>query len=221
MDEDTWATVDEYLALTVLPEDETLELVLDENEAAGLPAIDVSPLQGALLSLLVRLVGARSVLEIGTLGGYSTIHLARALPPGGRVVSLEFAPRHAEVARRNVERAGFADVVDIRVGPALDSLPRIEAEGAGPFDLVFVDADKQNGPAYLDWAVRLTRRGGVIVGDNVVRGGRVVDEDTTDPAIRGTQGFLEALGADPHLEATALQTVGAKGWDGFAIAVVR
>ncbi|WP_432563833.1 O-methyltransferase [Kineococcus sp. SYSU DK003] len=215
-----WAEVDDYLAHTLLPEDETLETVLDENQAAGLPAIDVSPLQGGLLSLLVRLSGARTVLEIGTLGGYSTIHLARALPAGGRVVSLEFDPRHAEVARRNVERAGFADVVDIRVGAALDTLPVLQAEGAGPFDLVFIDADKPNNPHYLEWALRLTRSGSLIVGDNVVRAGRVA-QDGSDPAIAGTRAFLTALGEDPRLEVTALQTVGSKGWDGFALALVR
>jgi predicted O-methyltransferase YrrM len=215
-----WAEVDAYLVQTLLPEDETLELVLDENQAAGLPAIDVSPLQGELLSLLAKISGARTVLEIGTLGGYSTIHLARALPEGGRVVSLEFEPRHAEVAQRNVERAGFADVVDIRVGAALDSLPELAAEGAGPFDLVFIDADKPNNPHYLEWALKLTHPGSLIVGDNVVRGGRVVDEGNSEPAITGTREFLTALGEDPRVEVTALQTVGAKGWDGFTLARV-
>lgn len=216
-----WAEVDEYLAQTLLPEDETLELVLDENQAAGLPAIDVSPLQGQLLSLLVRISGARRVLEIGTLGGYSTIHLARALPDGGRVVTLEQAPEHAEVARRNLGRAGFGDVVDVRVGAALDTLPELAAEQGEPFDLVFIDADKPNNPHYLEWALRLTRPGSLIVGDNVVRGGRVAHEEDTEPAITGTREFLTALGEDPRLEVTALQTVGAKGWDGFTLAVVR
>ncbi len=216
-----WTEVDEYLVQTLLPEDEVLELVVDENQAAGLPAIDVSPLQGALLSLLVRMTGARRVLEIGTLGGFSTIHLARALPPGGRVVTCEYEPRHAEVARRNLDRAGFADVVDVRVGAALDTLPQLQAEGGDPFDLVFIDADKPNNPHYLEWALRLTRPGSVIVGDNVVRGGRVVDEESTDPTVTGTRSFLEALGEDPRLEVTALQTVGSKGWDGFVLALVR
>ncbi|GAB3462898.1 O-methyltransferase [Kineococcus endophyticus] len=216
-----WTEVDEYLVQTLLPEDEVLELVVDENPAAGLPAIDVSPLQGALLSLLVRMTGARRVLEIGTLGGFSTIHLARALPPGGRVVTCEYEPRHAEVARRNLDRAGFSEVVDVRVGAALDTLPQLQAEGGDPFDLVFIDADKPNNPHYLEWALRLTRPGSVIVGDNVVRGGRVVDEASTDPVVTGTRSFLEALGEDPRLEVTALQTVGSKGWDGFALALVR
>ncbi|MEZ0164881.1 O-methyltransferase [Kineococcus sp. LSe6-4] len=217
----TWAEVDEYLVQTVLPEDEVLELVVDENQAAGLPPIDVSPLQGALLSMLVRMTGARRVLELGTLGGFSTIHLARALPPGGRVVTCEHEPRHAEVARRNLDRAGFTDVVDVRVGAALDTLPQIEAEGGEPFDLVFIDADKPNNPRYLEWALRLTRPGSLIVGDNVVRGGRVVEEGATDPTTTGTRDFLTALGEDPRLEVTALQTVGSKGWDGFALALVR
>lgn len=216
-----WAEVDEYLAQTLLPEDETLELVLDENQAAGLPAIDVSPLQGRLLSLLVRISGARRVLEIGTLGGYSTIHLARALPEGGRVVTLEREPRHAEVARRNLDRAGFGAVVDVRVGAALDTLPELVEQGAGPFDLVFIDADKPNNPHYLEWALKLTRPGSLVVGDNVVRGGRVAREEDADPVVTGTREFLTALGEDPRLEVTALQTVGAKGWDGFTLAVVR
>ncbi|WP_380172725.1 O-methyltransferase [Kineococcus sp. DHX-1] len=216
-----WTEVDEYLVQTLLPEDEVLELVVDENQAAGLPAIDVSPLQGALLSLLVRMTGARRVLEIGTLGGFSTIHLARSLPPGGRVVTCEYEPRHAEVARRNLDRAGFSEVVDVRVGAALDTLPQLQAEGGDPFDLVFIDADKPNNPHYLEWALRLTRPGSVIVGDNVVRGGRVVDEESTDPTVTGTRSFLEALGEDPRLEVTALQTVGSKGWDGFVLALVR
>nr|WP_281373119.1 O-methyltransferase [Kineococcus aurantiacus] len=204
-----------------MPEDETLELVLDENQAAGLPPIDVSPLQGGLLSLLVRLSGARRVLELGTLGGYSTVHLARALPPGGRVVTLEHDPRHAEVARRNIARAGFGDVVDVRVGAALDTLPVLAAEGGDPFGLVFVDADKPNNPRYLEWALRLTRPGSLVVVDNVVREGRVVDDTSSDPVVTGTRAFLTALGEDPRLEATALQTVGAKGWDGFTLALVR
>jgi predicted O-methyltransferase YrrM len=220
MDTDDWAAVDDYLAGTLLPEDEILELALDENQAAGLPSIDVSALQGAFLSVLARAVRARTVLELGTLGGYSTLHLARALPPGGRVVTLEVDPRHAEVALRNIDRAGLPVPVDVRVGPALDSLADLAAESAGPFDLVFLDADKQNNANYLERVMGLVRPGSVIVGDNVVRGGQVVDEDGTDPAITGTRRFLEVVGADPRLEASAVQTVGAKGWDGFVIAVV-
>ncbi len=216
-----WEDVDEYLAGTLLGEDEVLEQVLDENQAAGLPEIDVSPLQGALLTVLARAVAARRVLEVGTLGGYSTVHLARGLAPGGRVVTCELDPRHAEVARRNLERAGVADVVDVRVGPALDTLDALVAEGAAPFHLVFLDADKQGNPDYLERALRLVRPGSLIVGDNVVRDGRVADAGSDDPAVTGARRFLQALGEDPRLDATAVQTVGAKGWDGFAIAVVR
>ncbi len=212
--------MDDHLARALLPADGVLEQVLEENRAAGLPPIDVSPLQGAFLTLLARITGARRVLEIGTLGGYSTIHLARGLGDGGRLVSLEFEPRHAEVARRNVERAGLTGVVDVRVGAALDTLPVLEREGAGPFDLVFIDADKGGYPQYLQWAVRLSRPGAVLVGDNVVRRGRLVDPAADDPGVRGVRTFLEAVGAHPRLTATALQTVGAKGWDGFAIALV-
>ncbi len=219
VDED-WGRVDDHLARALLPADEVLEQVLAENRAAGLPPIDVSPLQGAFLTLLARITGARRVLEIGTLGGYSTIHLARGLAAGGRVVTCEFEPRHAEVARRNVERAGLAGVVDVRVGAALQTLPQLEQEGLGPFDLVFIDADKGGYPQYLEWALRLTRPGSVVVGDNVVRRGRVADPAVTDPAVTGVRTFLDAVGAHPRLRATALQTVGAKGWDGFAIAVV-
>ncbi|WP_432507620.1 O-methyltransferase [Kineococcus arenarius] len=220
MQRQDWAAVDDHLARALLPADEVLEQVLEENRAAGLPPIDVSPLQGAFLTLLARITGARRVLEIGTLGGYSTIHLARGLGDGGRLVSLEFEPRHAEVARRNVERAGLTGVVDVRVGAALDTLPVLEREGAGPFDLVFIDADKGGYPQYLQWAVRLSRPGAVLVGDNVVRGGRLVDPAADDPGVRGVRTFLDAVGAHPRLTATALQTVGAKGWDGFAIALV-
>ncbi|MFB9375592.1 O-methyltransferase [Kineococcus gynurae] len=222
---ETWAEVDDYLTATLLPEDEVLELALDENAAAGLPAIDVSPLQGALLGMLARLVGARTVLEIGTLGGYSTIHLARALPADGRVVTCEYEPRHAEVAARNLAAAGMAGRVEIRVGAALDTLPGLREDvSAGrrpPFDLVFVDADKQNNVNYLTWALELTRPGSLIVVDNVVRAGRVLDESGTDPVVVGSRGVLEAMGAEDRLEVTALQMVGAKGWDGFALARVR
>nr|WP_323132560.1 O-methyltransferase [Kineococcus indalonis] len=219
--QESWGAVDEHLARALLPADAVLEQVLAENRAAGLPAIDVSPLQGAFLTLLTRVSGARRVLEIGTLGGYSTIHLARGLPGGGRVVTLEFEPHHAEVARRNLHRAGLAEVVEVRVGAALDTLPVLEREGAGPFDLVFIDADKRGYPQYLEWAVRLSRPGTVLVGDNVVRRGGLVDPAADgDPDVRGVRTFLDAVGAHPRLSATALQTVGAKGWDGFALAVV-
>lgn len=213
-----WAKVDGYLEERLLGDDPVLAATLAANAAAGLPAIDVSPLQGRLLEILARMVGAARILEIGTLGGYSTIWLARALPPGGRLVTLEAEPRHAEVARGNLARAGLAATVEVHVGPALASLPGLE--GGPPFDLVFIDADKGNNPAYLDWALRLTRPGSVILCDNVVRGGRVADPAQAARDVTGTRQFFDMLAAEPRLTATAVQTVGAKGWDGFAIAVV-
>ncbi|ARQ68729.1 O-methyltransferase [Streptomyces marincola] len=217
-DSDLWSGTDDYFAGLLLAPDPALDAALAASEAAGLPPINVSPSQGKLLHLLARVHGARSVLEIGTLGGYSTIWLARALPPGGRLITLEAEPRHAEVARANIDRAGLGDVVDIRVGPALDTLPALGPEG--PFDLVFVDADKPNNPDYLAWAVELARPGSVIVFDNVVRGGAVLDANSTDPGVRGTRRVLELIAADPRLSATAVQTVGGKGWDGFALVLV-
>jgi len=220
MDQARWSAVDAYVTDRLVRSDPDLEAALAENAAAGLPAHDVSPPQGKFLHLLARLMDARRVLEIGALGGYSTIWLARALPPQGRVVTLEFDPKHAEVARRNIARAGLAGQVDLRVGPALETLPRLQAEGAAPFDLIFIDADKPNNPAYLDWAVKLSRPGSLIIGDNVVRDGAVVDADSRDDRVQGVRAFFDRLAADPRLDATALQTVGAKGWDGFAIALV-
>ncbi|NYI08312.1 O-methyltransferase [Allostreptomyces psammosilenae] len=215
-----WTEVDDYFNGLLVPPDPVLEEVLAASEAAGLPPHQVAPNQGRLLNLLARLQGARRILEIGTLGGYSTIWLARALPVGGRLVSLEADPRHAEVARANIWRADLSGVVEIRTGPALESLPRLVEEGYGSFDVVFIDADKPNNPEYLAWALRLTRPGSLIIGDNVVRGGEVVDPDSTDPGVRGVRRFTELMAAEPRLSATALQTVGAKGYDGFAIALV-
>ena len=217
----TWAAVDEYLIGLFVGRDEALTSALQANAAAGLPGIDVAPNQGKLLMLIARLSGARSVLELGTLGGYSTIWLARGLPEDGRVVTLEAVPEHAEVARANVDRAGVGGRVDIRVGAALDTLPKLESEQAGPFDLVFIDADKENYPHYLEWALKLTRPGSVIIGDNVVRKGHVVDDGSDDENVRATRSFLELASTDPRLDATAVQTVGSKGWDGFLLAVVR
>lgn len=213
---DHFRAVDDHLTAVLVGPDAALDAALAANRAAGLPPIDVSPTEGKLLHLLARLVGARRVLEIGTLGGYSTIWLARALPAGGRVVSLERDPRHAAVAADNLARAGLADVVEIVVGPARETLPTLD----GPFDLVFVDADKPANPAYLAHAVRLSRPGTLIVVDNVVRGGRIADPADTDPAVVGSRAVLEALAAHPRLTATAVQTVGAKGHDGFALALV-
>ena len=216
-----WSAVDDWLKDALVGRDGALEAALAANEAAGLPAIDVSPLQGKLINLLVRIAGARNALEIGALGGYSTIWIARALKPGGRLVTLEADDRHASVARANVERAGLSDKVDIRVGPALDTLPKIEAERLAPFDFVFIDADKENNANYLAWALRLSRSGTTIVVDNVVREGRILDAGSRDPDVVGVRSMFEAMTKEPRLAATAIQTVGAKGWDGFALAVVR
>ncbi|MEU1700192.1 O-methyltransferase [Streptomyces pseudogriseolus] len=215
-----WHTVDDYFTERLLGDDEALAAALRESEAAGLPPIAVSPLQGKLLQLLARLQGARRVLEIGTLGGYSTIWLGRALPADGRLVTLEYDPRHAEVAVRNLARAGLAERVEVRVGPALESLPKLADEQPPPFDLVFIDADKANNPHYVEWALRLTAAGSLIVLDNVVRGGRVADSGNTDPDVVGTRTALEMFGTHPRLDATAVQTVGAKDHDGFALARV-
>ena len=218
--ETAWREVDDYFCGTLLPTDAVLEHALRDSDAAGLPPHAVAPNQGQLLNLLVRMQGARQVLEIGTLGGYSTIWLARGLPPGGRVVTLEANPVCAEVARINIERAGLADRVEIRLGRAADSLPQLQAEGAGPFDFIFIDADKPSNPLYLDWALKLSRPGTAIIGDNVVRHGAVADPHSTDANVQGVRRFLELMAAEPRLTATALQTVGSKGWDGFSLAIV-
>jgi predicted O-methyltransferase YrrM len=215
--ERTWAEVDHYYTRLLAPDDPALEDALAASAAAGLPVQQVSAMQGRLLFVLATTIRARRILELGTLGGYSTIHLARALPPDGRLVSLEYSPRHAEVAAGNIERAGLADRVEIVVGDALESLPRL---AGGEFDLVFLDADKANNPSYLDWALRLTRPGSLIVADNVVRGGDVLDAASIDPSVTGTRRFAELLGANQRVAACAIQTVGAKGYDGFALAVV-
>jgi predicted O-methyltransferase YrrM len=221
MDQPNWTDVDHYIVERLIPPDAALDAALDANRAAGLPAIDVSPAQGKFLYLLARMVGARRVLEIGTLGGYSTIWFARALPADGVVVTLEALPEHAEVARKNIERAGLSAKVDIRVGSALDTLPLLADEGGGPFDLVFIDADKRGNPEYLQSAIQLARVGAVIVVDNVVRDGKVLDAASDNADIQGIRRFFDDLAGDPRLSATALQTVGAKGWDGFAIALVE
>ena len=219
-----WTAVDNYITGTLVEPDEVLDAALAASAAAGLPAIAVSPVQGKLINLLARLVSARRILEIGTLGGYSTIWLARALPPDGRLITLEYAQKHAEVARANIARAGLADLVNVRVGEALDTLPQLAEELAGehvdPFDLVFIDADQPHSADYFAWAVRLTRPGGVIIVDNVVRRGNVVDAHSTDPNVQGMRRLNEVMAADPLVSATAIQTVGVKGYDGFAIAIV-
>jgi predicted O-methyltransferase YrrM len=209
-----WAEVDRYLADRLLPDDAVLAATLETSASAGLPPHDVSPLQGRLLELLVRLQGATAILEIGTLGGYSTIWMARALPRGGRLVTLEADAHRAAVARGNLERAGVSERVEVVAGPALDTLPQV----AGPFDLVFIDADKESSDAYLRWALRLSRPGALIVADNVVRGGAVADAGSIDPRVLGARRLVEAVAAEPRLVATGLQTVGAKGWDGMVVA---
>ncbi|MEV4442148.1 O-methyltransferase [Streptomyces sp. NPDC049577] len=220
MAQETWTAVDDYFNDLLVEEDGPLRAAATESEAAGLPPHQVAPNQGKLLQLLARVQGARTILEIGTLGGYSTIWLARALPEGGRLVTLEADERYAAVAAANVSRAGLDRVVDIRVGAALDSLPRLVDEEAGPFDLVFIDADKPSNPDYLHWALKLTRAGSVIIGDNVVRDGAVTDPASTDPRVKGVRRFTELIAAHPRLTATTVQTVGAKGYDGFTLALV-
>ena len=215
-----WKEVDHYFAGLLAPGDAQLNAAVKANREARLPEIDVSPLQGKLLQLLVQITQAKRVLEIGTLGGYSTICMARALPKGGRIVTLEYEPRHAEVARTNLRNAGLLSRVDIRVGAALDSLPVLHAEKKGPFDFIFIDADKENNPQYLDWSLKMSRPGTVIVVDNVARHGTVIRAKSTEPDIVGTRRMLQLMAKNPRLSATALQTVGVKGLDGFAIAVV-
>ncbi|MFJ3226682.1 O-methyltransferase [Streptomyces sp. NPDC086783] len=215
-----WDAVDAYFTELLSPPDEVLTAALADSDAAGLPAINVAPNQGKLLQLLAQLQGARRVLEIGTLGGYSTIWLGRALPADGRLVTLEYDAAHAEVARGNLARAGLDKITEVRVGPALESLPALADEHPEPFDLVFIDADKVNNARYIEWALRLTRPGSLIVLDNVVRGGRVTDPDGGDPSVEGTRAALELIAGHPKLSGTAIQTVGSKGYDGFALARV-
>ena len=220
-DEATWSAVDEFITGALIPADEALASALRDTEAAGLPPINVTPAQGRLLQLLAQTQGAKSILEVGTLGGYSTIWLARALPPGGRVLTLELNPGTAKVARANLARAGLDAIVEVRVGPALDSLRELCARKPAPFDLVFIDADKVNNPGYFRAALELTRSGSLIIVDNVVRDGEILDEHSHDASVRGTRELYAVMGAEPRVTATAIQTVGAKGYDGFAIARVR
>ncbi|ABK85060.1 O-methyltransferase [Bacillus thuringiensis str. Al Hakam] len=216
-----WTAVDQYVSDILIPKDSTLEEVLQTNATANLPAHDVSPTQGMFLQLLVQIQGARNILEIGTLGGYSTIWLARSLPPEGRVVTLEANEKHADIARSNIERANLNDRIEVRTGFALDSLKQIENEKYEPFDFIFIDADKQNNPAYFEWALKLSRPGTVIIGDNVVREGEVIDNTSNDPRVQGIRRFYELIATEPRVSATALQTVGSKGYDGFIMAVVK
>jgi predicted O-methyltransferase YrrM len=221
MSQETWTAVDRYFSEQLSLTDPAVDSALAANKAAQLPAIDVAPNQGKLLNLLARMVGARRILEIGTLGGYSSIWLARALPAGGQLVTLEFNPKHAEIARANIAGAGLAHLVDIRIGAALETLPKLQNELSAPFDMIFIDADKSNNAEYARWALKLSRPGTLIIIDNVVRDGGVIDASSSDKDVQGARRLFETLAAEPRLDSTALQTVGSKGYDGFAIALVK
>jgi predicted O-methyltransferase YrrM len=220
MSDKQWSEVDNYLVSLLSPSDEALLSALADSEAAGLPPISVAPNQGKMLELLARMCGAQRILEIGTLGGYSTISLARALSPIGKLITLELEPAHARVARANLDRAGLEELVDIRVGPAAESLRSMVADEEEPFDFIFIDADKEGYPEYLELSLALTHLGTVIVADNIVRDGQVANLDSTDERVRGVRLFLELAAADPRVSATAIQTVGSKGYDGFALLLV-
>ncbi|HEY2496188.1 MAG TPA: O-methyltransferase [Candidatus Angelobacter sp.] len=220
MSQEQWTAVDNYIAGLFLGADPVLEEALASSEAAGLPAISVSPTQGKLLHLLARMQSAQNILEIGTLGGYSTIWLARALPPDGRLISLELDPKHAEVARANVARAGLSNVVEIKLGRAIDSLQQLVRDGGKPFDLIFIDADKQGYSDYLKWSLKLVRQGTLIVADNVVRKGEVINPGSTDTNVQGIRSFNEVLAAQKNVTTTEIQTVGSKGYDGLALILV-
>lgn len=220
MNKDTWTAVDEYFSKTLVESDQALEFALDNSAKAELPEINVAPNQGKFLQMLARIQGAKSILEIGTLGAYSTIWLARALPEGGGMVTLEADQKHAEVSRQNIEHAGLSDRVELIQGPALDSLPKLVDDARAPFDFVFIDADKPNNPNYVNWALKMTRPGSIIIVDNVVRGGTIADVNDTDPSVEGARALFDLIENEPRLDATALQTVGVKGYDGLVIAIV-
>lgn len=221
MNEAKWSAVDNYIVDSLIDRDAVLDEVLSSSAAAGLPEIQVTPNFGKFLHLLSQVHHARNILEIGTLGGYSTIWLARSVPAGGRVVTIECEPKHAEIAKANFQRAGLSEVIDVRIGKALDVLPRIAAEKREPFDLIFIDADKQNNPEYFAWALKLSRPGSVIIVDNVVRKGEVINAATSDSAVHGTRRLYEVVAAEPRVNATTIQTVGNKGYDGFLLAIVN
>lgn len=220
MSKELWTAVDQYINQLLIPSDPILEAALQDSAQAGLPAIQVSPPQGKLLHLLVRAIGARNVLEIGTLGGYSTIWMARALPSGGRLLTLEANTKHFEVARNNFARAGLANVIEQRLGPALQTLPQVASEQRGAFDLIFIDANKSTISEYFDWSLRLSRKGTLIIVDNVIRHGTVIESDSTDEDVQGVRRFNERLAKEARVSATEIQTVGSKGYDGFALLVV-
>ena len=220
MSKKLWTAVDQYTTDLLLPSDPTLDAALASSEAAGLPSISVSPSQGKLLMLLAQLAGAKQILEIGTLGGYSSIWLGRALAPGGRLITLEANPKHAEVARGNIARAGLAEAVEVRLGDARAGIQQLAAEGSGNFDLIFIDADKQSIPHYLEWSLKLSHPGTLIVVDNVIRDGALIDAKSEDPNVIGARRMHEMLAANPRLSATTIQTVGSKGYDGLTLALV-
>jgi predicted O-methyltransferase YrrM len=220
MTKELWTSVDNYISDLFVPFDPVMQEVLATSEAAGLPSISVAPNEGKLLMLLAQISGARKILEIGALGGYSTIWLARGMASGGTLVTLEASAKHAEIARINIARAGLTDVIEVRVGSALDTLPQLAAEGRGPFDVIFIDANKDNYPEYFDWALKLSRRGSLIIADNVIRDGEILDSTSNDPRVQGTRRFNQLLADEPRVRATVIQTVGRKGHDGVAIAIV-
>ncbi|MFN8374907.1 MAG: O-methyltransferase [Anaerolineae bacterium] len=220
MSQTQWTHVDRYITDMLVPSDAALDAALRTADEAGLPKINVAPNQGKMLAILAQTMSAKSILEIGTLGGYSTIWLARALAPGGKLITLEIDNKHADVARTNIERAGLAHVVDLRVGKAIETLPKLAAEGHGPFDMIFIDADKPSNPDYFAWALKLSRRGSLIVIDNVIRNGAVADAHSADPNVQGVRRMNDMLAAEPRITATAIQTVGSKGYDGLALALV-
>lgn len=221
MSQEIWSAVDTYICDNLLGSEESLDGALQHSAAAGLPHIQVTPAQGKLLQLMVQMAGAHKILEIGTLGGYSTIWLAQALPKDGRLITLEASPVHAAVAQANIDQAGLGHIVEIRVGNAVDSLPRLAREGAGPFDFIFIDADKPGNPTYLDWALKLSHPGSVIVCDNVVRNGAIIQSRSPDQDVQGVRRYFEMLASNPRLSSTAIQTVGSKGYDGFSISIVQ
>jgi predicted O-methyltransferase YrrM len=220
MSQDQWTAVDTYISDTLIPADAALDAALKASNAAGLPEIQVSAAQGKMLHLLARMKGARRILEVGTLGGYSTIWLARALPAGGRLITLELDSRHALVAQSNFERAGLGSVIELRLGKAADSMQQLVSEGGGPFDLIFIDADKEGYPEYFRWALKLSQPGTVIIADNMVRKGALADAASTDPMVQGVRRLNELVAAEPRVSATIVQTVGSKGYDGFALVLV-
>ena len=220
MTQEIWTATDEYINRFFVPSDAALDAALASSASAGLPNIQVSPAQGKMLHILARLVGARNILELGALGGYSGIWMARALPPGGKLLTLEASEKHAEVAKANYARTGLSDVIELRLGKALDLLPQVAAERRGPFDMIFLDANKSDMPEYFDWAVKLSRRGSVIVADNSISRGRVLDANSDDPDVQGCRRFHERVAADKRVSATEIQTVGVKGWDSFTLIAV-